>query len=770
MRLTAGAGLTIDIADDGTTRVGWGETDWFGPATCGRPVTVTEPIDVVDDLGVATSVTVADGDVRCSVRAYTQGPMAVFRTEATTDLAGIATGAYDQPSVAWPVFTPADRADGGCPDGLRAVAFQQCEFGLPANATETLDGFFLLPHRPPTGWPLLLAAPDGRALLLAPLDAFHDQVVGLNGGTVRCGWNGDLDVVPAGFATDLAVIAGDGPRACLDAWGDLLLERAGTVRPGRWPDALGSRPSYWTDNGAAYWYRTEPGHDVAGSMVAAVDDLRERGVPVGAVQLDSWFYPHVELRPFDTDDWIVPPSAMTAWEERDDVLPDGIADLRRRLGDPPLVAHIRHLSADAAIAAEVPVHVDGPYAAGTTPEPYERWLDQCLAWGVETFEHDWLVEVFFGVRGLREQPGRARAWQEGIDAAARERGITTQWCMATPADMAQTTTLTQVTSVRTCGDHGYIASAGQLWVWFCTTNALARSLRLMPFKDVFRADPDVAGDNGEAEALLSALSTGPVGLGDRVGRFDPALALATCRADGILVKPHTPIAATDASMVAGTAFAHRLMVAECHSDQPAGRWAYVVGLHGNPSTDELVADIDLAGLGESSPTGDVVAWDWRAGTATRLAPDASWPVTLPHEGWAYLVLAPVLPGGIAVIGDTTKFVTAGDARLEVSLIEGGTASGTAGSGAVAAGEATVGGGEPSSGGTTVAGAEVDTAGGVRLVVKGAGETVTVTGWAEAAPTATGADGPVAHDSTTGIWTLDVTVGPRGWATATVHPT
>ena len=155
---------------------------------------------------------------------------------------------------------------------------------------------------------------------------------------------------------------------------------------------------------------------------------------------------------------------------------------------------------------------------------------------------------------MRSEPGRATAWQEGIDAAARDRGITLQWCMGTPADFAQTTTLTQVTSVRTSGDHGYIASAGQLWAWFCTTNALARSLALMPFKDVFRADPEMAGENGEPEALLSALSTGPVGLGDRVGRMDPVLALRTCRADGLLLKPHTAIAATDESLLSGPAF------------------------------------------------------------------------------------------------------------------------------------------------------------------------------------------------------------------------
>jgi hypothetical protein len=726
MRLQAGSGLTVDIADDSTVRVGRDEADWFGPGSPTRQAAVQAPMQVLDDLGPATSVTVVDGDIRCSVLAYPERSMLVFRTTALADVDGLATGAFDQPSVGWPIFTPAERAAGGAPDDLRAVAFQHCEFGLPANAGADLDGFFLLPHRPPTGWPLLLCAPDGRALLLAPLDAFHEQTVGLNGGTLRCGWHGDLDSAPAGFSTDLALLAGDGARDCLDRWGRLLLDRAGTTRPGRWPDALGSRPSYWTDNGAAYWYRTEPGHDVPGSIVAAVDDLRASDVPIGAVQLDSWFYPHAELRPFDTDEWVVPPTAMTAWEERDDVLPDGIASLRERLGNPPLVAHIRHLASDAPLAAEVPVFVDGDYAAPATPAAYERWLDQCRSWGVETFEHDWLVEVFFGVRGLRERPGRARAWQEGIDRAARERGITLQWCMATPADFAQTTTLTQVTSVRTCGDHGYIATPGQLWAWFCTTNALARALGLMPFKDVFRADPEVAGDTGEPEALLSALSTGPVGLGDRVGRFDPVLARRTCRADGILIKPHTPIAVTDTSMLAGPAFNNELLVAECYSDHRAGRWSYVVAMHGNPSDDEIDRVVAFDDLGVSEPDGDVIVWDFRARTATRLGADGQWRVRAQREGWTYLVLAPVFGHDFTVIGDTSKFVPAGDARLEV----------------------------------------LPAAQGADLIVKGPGETVTITGWSATPPTVDGT--ALQHDAATGLWTLPVDVPSRGWARVEVR--
>jgi hypothetical protein len=730
VRIEAADGLAARIGADGTVRIEWGETDWFGPGrfTIGD---TTIGLDTTIGPGTADGASIVGhhGDVTASVVASADAPMLVFRLETNGPLTGIATTSFDQPSVGWPVFTPGERDAGGIDAAARALAFQCCEFAFPAGASASLDRFFLLPHRPPTGWPLLVSAPDGRTLLLAPLDAFHDQVVGLNGGTVRCGWHGDLERVPAGFATELAVIAGPDARTCLDTWGSLLLQRAGTVRPGRWPDALGSRPSYWTDNGAAYWYRTEPGSDVATSIVDAVDDLRARGVPLGAVQLDSWWYPHAELRPFDTDEWIVPPTAMIAWEPRPDVLPDGIPSLRERLGSPPLVAHIRHLSSAAPIADDVEVRADGPYAVPVTAEAYERWLDQCVAWGIETFEHDWLVEVFFGVRPLRAEPGRARAWQEGIDRAARERGITTQWCMGTPADMAQTTTLTQVTSVRTSGDHGYIATAGQLWAWFCTTNALARSLGLMPFKDVFRADPDIVGDHGEPEALLSALSTGPVGLGDRVGRFDPALAMRTCRADGILIKPHVPVAATSRTMASSPGSRPVLMVAECHSDHPAGRWSYVVTMRCSPGDAPTTGEVRLADLGDSAPTGDVVLWDWRQRTAVRLTADATLTTTLAREEWAFHVAAPVLSSGIAVIGDTSKFVTAGDARIEVN-------------------EATD---------------------GVRIVVKGAGETVTITGWAERPP-ARADDAEVHHDGSTGVWTTAVTVPDRGWCRITLRPT
>jgi hypothetical protein len=104
-----------------------------------------------------------------------------------------------------------------------------------------------------------------------------------------------------------------------------------------------------------------------------------------------------------------------------------------------------------------------------------------------------------------------------------------------------------------------------------------------------------------------------------------------------------------------------------------------------------------------------------------------------------------------VFGDVTRFVPAGDARIEVDTVEDGAAA--------------------------------------RVTVKGAGETVTITGWSSSpvaalyaggAPGAVGVVSPAAeeddpaaalevnHDSSTGIWAVSVDVPSRGWATIDVR--
>jgi hypothetical protein len=693
--LLASDGLLFEWPEQGPGRIAFGDPagDWLGEvdlavAGSGRVRTSGTPLEGRDDLGEFRGIALAPEAhapaFRASVRAYAGRPLVVFRLEAAEDLAGLASGSFEEPSIAWPRLRPERRRPGGLSAGATALGHQFTEFALPTWSDPSLAGFFLLPHRPAVLAPLWIV--DGeRCLMLAPLDGFHEQVIAVprDGAAaergVRCGWQGDMDEAPRGFATELALFAGASPRALAGEWAGELFRRFGTRRPSRYADPLLARLSYWTDNGASYWYRSEPGCDVAGTLERVATGLREQRIPVCAFQLDSWFYPHEKTRPFDAEGGgAVPPTGMLVWEPRGDALPDGIPALRRRLGDPPLVLHSRHFSSQSPYFAEHAAWVDGDRAHPKGPELFERLLASAQGWGAVTYEQDWLIESFLGVRGLRQAPGRARAWQRALDRAAAAQGLTLQWCMASPADFFETLGLERVTSIRTSGDYRYIAGSGALWTWFLVTNALARALGLLPFKDVFLSNPHGAGRDGdphaEAEALLAALSAGPVGIGDRAGTSVREIAMRTCRQDGVLVKPDVPIAALDRCFAESPFLRPAPLIGETWSDHPAGRWSYVACFNAWRGAERIEFLVDPADLGAARPAGPAMRYDWRSGAFERLERGAGLALALDPLDWSFSVLCPLLPGGIALFGDPERYATAGDRRLSrIRAVEGGIA-------------------------------------------------------------------------------------------------
>jgi hypothetical protein len=690
--LEAAGGLALAVAADGTARVAFGASaDWLGPVGAGawrdgarRALAAADaaPFDGADALGPFAGVALgwegAPRGVATSVRAYRERPLVVFRSEAREALGGLATGVFAEPALAWPWLRPAQRTVGGVPPGTRSFGWQYTEFAFPVFADADATGAVFAPHRPRVVLPLLFHAPDGRTLLLAPLDAFHEQVIAPPADParasdgVRAGWHGDLDRVPAGFATELALWAGTSPREALFAWGAWLQERHRAARRGRYADELMARLSYWTDNGGVYYYRTAPGLDYAATLERVVDDLAGRGIPVRAVHLDSWFYPHETLRPVSAEGApVVPPTGALAWEPRADVFPDGLDGLSRRLGGRPLSLHGRHFSAASPYWEAHPAWVDGGQAHPADPAFFHGLLERAARWGAVTYEQDWMVDSFLGVRGLREEPGRASAWQRGLDAAAAERGLTLLWCMSTPADFLESVRLRQLCAIRTSGDYQYLYDNALNWVWFLHTSLLARALGLWPYKDVFVSHdktPDGFGEPyAEAESLLAALSGGPVGIGDQIGYARPEVVLRTCREDGVLVKPDRPLAALDRCLAAHPYFAGGPLLAETTSRHPAGVWTYVVAMNAlhrtKASGEPLAFRVDLADLGDARPAGAVLAFDWRRGSFERLEPEGGFEESLAYQDFAYRVLCPVLPGELAVFGDVTKYATVGDRRV-----------------------------------------------------------------------------------------------------------
>ncbi len=596
---------------------------------------------------------------------------------AETALAGVSTGWFTNPVASIAIDPPSLPAD------VEFLGFAFTQFALPVVAGPQLD-FEFNPapnlHAPRAMLPLLVrSATAGECVLLAPVSNPHEQIITELDGTLRWGWHGDLDEIPAGLSTELGVYRGARPADVLERWGADLRVAAGVDRRPASANALTSHLSYWTDNGAAYWYRTEAGRTIAESVAEKVEELRALDVPVRAVELDSWFYRHEVSRPIDEFGYPhdVPPSGCWDWKPRPDAFPlagpaessgpgelDAIERFADRLGRPPLVLHARHIAPGAPDVDPAAWWVDDLAAHPHDPAWFRRWFDDAARWGATCIEQDWMLMYWFGVRALRAVPGRAASWQRSLNEQAAATGIDLLWCMATPADLIAAVGLDRVIAVRTCDDYRFADDPAMLWTWFLTVNRLVSPLGLRPFKDCFfsapgvddRSDPTDGDAHAELEALLSAMSTGPTGIGDRIGRTDRDVVLRTCDADGRLRHPDHPIGLIDDCLFGSPARGERLAWATTSTTIEGRTWTYVVAINTATEHRTITDRVDFAELGLTDAHG---IHDWRRGDAIV---GTSIEVELAPRDWALFVCCPLGDDGSFTPGDRTKYVTTAAAR------------------------------------------------------------------------------------------------------------
>merc|ERR1719247_1362746 len=83
------------------------------------------------------------------------------------------------------------------------------------------------------------------------------------------------------------------------------------------------------------------------------------------------------------------------------------------------------------------------------------------------------------------------------------------------------------------------------------------SLGILPFKDLFWSRTDEPGNtwrgqelDPELQVLVSALTGGPVGIGDAIGMANRTRIRQVCRMDGVLLKPDRPAYQLDSTFTA----------------------------------------------------------------------------------------------------------------------------------------------------------------------------------------------------------------------------
>jgi len=184
-----------------------------------------------------------------------------------------------------------------------------------------------------------------------------------------------------------------------------------------------------------------------------------------------------------------------------------------------------------------------------------------------------------------------------------------------------------------------------------------------------------------------------VGSGDSIDGFNADILMKTCMKNGLLLKPDKPALPLDAMF-----YEHKrpYTVTTTSTFADLGQWTYLAAFNLNSTSDERTAEdrlfaglaydgekidemvvwpatvddyaIDLAkelGINKS-----VVAYDWRAKRASVVVGSYALPAIEHLYGHDYIVFAPILSNGMALIGETDKFVTMADKRIQSVKVGG----------------------------------------------------------------------------------------------------
>jgi hypothetical protein len=612
----AGAGsLTVSVDSGGSYQVLVPDLNWRFSGAIGFPLTNIVVSSGADSLGAFQDVAFdfqSDAARHADIRAYTDRPAVLF----TVNCVSPAPNSFSFP--AWSQF----------PGNLDYLTFSGI-FAPPSFGALASES------------PWVFFDPAANTFILSPAANFMTASTAWGpNGEMSSGISAQITALPQGFQHRTLLVIEKGINRAFDTWGQTLTALSGKRRPANDADASLNKVGYWTDNGATYYYNMAAPLDYEQTLAAIKDEFDSLGIGLGYVQLDSWFYPKGATASWsDNGDGIFQYMAAPA------LFAAGLGNFQQSLGV-PLITHARWI--DASSPYRQTYQMSGNVVLD--PAYWNMVAGYLAASGVAAYEQDWLGSNAQADFNLTDSD----AFLDNMAAAMTQRNLTMQYCMATPRHFMQSSKYGNLTTIRASSD----GLAYDRWTDFLYASRLASALGAWPFTDNF-----VSAQT--SQMLLATLSAGPVGIGDAIGAMSAPNLLLAVRRDGVIVKPDVPVTPVDGSYGNMAHGVDTPQVASSYSDFGGLRttyvFAYAVGAN-------LQVQISPADFGAEAP---VYAYDYFAGKGQALAPADVAQYAITGDA-LYLILAPVGPSGIAVLGDLGQFVSLGKKRV-TALTDDGTA-------------------------------------------------------------------------------------------------
>ena len=273
-------------------------------------------------------------------------------------------------------------------------------------------------------------------------------------------------------------------------------------------------------------------------------------------------------------------------------------------------------------------------------------------------------------------------WLAQMDAAAAQFNVSLQFCMMNPCHALQSTLVKQLTNGRATWDnhreYNGVFTMGQNSLLYWSLGFFASRDNVWSSANTVNQTGCVEGGaacfqhNAALENAVAVLSNGPYGISDEVGKTDGPMVMRSCRSDGVTLRPSWPLSSLDVAFTKHNGAL--LWAAHDEHDEYQRRWTYVLAVN-------LATEINLtaAELGQGHGDSAMVAWkrapSGAVGKVTIQPFDATHPLTLtacplpknplaaPDPGSLHWNVAPVLKGGLIILGEISKWATMSARRV-----------------------------------------------------------------------------------------------------------
>jgi hypothetical protein len=506
-----------------------------------------------------------------------------------------------------------------------------------------------------TSTPWLLFNKNLGACIISPASDFMVSLMTNDDSTtLTSGLNPEVKNLPAGFTHSTIMVLDRGIRRSWDDWGGALRLLYKKKRPANDCDPLLKYYGFWTDNGSDYYYNYDTTKGYAGTLLAVRAYYKKRGIPLGYMQLDSWWYEKSRYNVYGRlgKDKKIQDLPSGLWNRSGGLLeykadpflfPHGLDSFQKALGL-PLATHNRWI--DSTSPYHERYRISGISAVDTAFWLHiMHYLKQS---GVAVYEQDWMNYMYRLNPEMIGDVSIGNAFTDGMAKAAKRYGIDIQYCMALPRYYMQALKYDNVTMIRPSGDR----FKPERWKDFIFASQLAYQMGIWPWCDVFKSKE-------KGNMIVSVLSAGAVGTGDSIGTEDKANILRACRKDGVLVKPDVPLLPMDQDYLQMAEGSHGPHLAYTYTRHENILTGYVFAYAGAVTTGRQFRFFSR----EIGIYGKSVIYNPQNQKIWLLKPGEAFDDRLPASNYVYYIVAPVTTSGIAFFGDAGKIAATGKKRI-----------------------------------------------------------------------------------------------------------